>query len=71
MSNVSDIPVRKSDTEKAQELKEAMLARLKEVCAVMQEARDSGLEITFNIAPNAYGKLAVAGLAVSKMLATL
>jgi hypothetical protein len=56
------------DAETARDLAERMSAALNPVCAIMDEARKQGFDISFQLAPDWTGRTAVAnnGPSVSK-----
>jgi len=58
----------KSDKDIADDLRERMIPALQVLCDLMREADFSGMQTSFNIARDQYGKLCVQALNIVKVL---
>lgn len=58
-SNVQEMPVRRTDQDIAKGIKEALMPKLLEVCALMQDARQAGLVVHFHLNQNSFGRFEV------------
>lgn len=67
-NNVQDMPVRKTELEIAKGLKDAILPKLHEVCAIMQAARHAGMVVHFQINQNSFGRFEVQHFEIVKPL---
>lgn len=58
----------KTDAEKASQIRADLLPILEQVCAVVGKARGEGMIVSFNIAPDQFGRVKVQALDITKPL---
>jgi hypothetical protein len=64
----NNVHVIASDAALAAELKAELLPLLTQACAIMNRGRERGLIVNMTLAPNQYGRIALADLSVLKTL---
>ncbi len=62
------LPARKSDKERAEELKAELRAVLDLACAVITKAQSESITLSFQIGRDGLGRSVIAGLSASKEL---
>ncbi len=58
----------KTDPEKAAQIRAMLTPVLEQVCAIVGDARANGLIVSFNIAPDQFGRVKVQALDITKPL---
>lgn len=66
--NVVPLETRPTDADRAQAYRDALRPLLEEACVIVGQARNEGLQINWNLAPDAYGRYVVQALDVLKVL---
>jgi len=68
MEAVTNVTPIRSEADIAANLKTRMRNALVEVCEIMDEARNAGLVLNFQVGPNGFGKYGVQDITVIKPL---
>jgi hypothetical protein len=67
-SNIASLVPGKTDAEKAAKIRADITPILEQVCAVVGAARAEGMIVSFNIAPDQFGRVKVQALDITKPL---